>query len=207
MSTHFYSFLLKFGITHAPRTKWPPWTNGQVEIQNKHLSSYFRFYLCEAGNNWAKLVCQFASAQKTSVNSSTGTTLYENVFGFEPQIPISLKLGRVQNDNDLCQSEFCQSLPNHTEVNKGTSRSCTDHFLSSKRSMDLVNHETLFKNIYRKVYRKIREANHRALSFRNKYKLPKLLRVGQKVLLDSHNFSVRKNSKTVRTRKWTVHSE
>ena len=42
MSTDFSTFLLEFGITHAPRTKWSPWTNGKVEIQKKHLSRYFR---------------------------------------------------------------------------------------------------------------------------------------------------------------------
>ena len=72
MSTDFSTFLLEFGITHAPRTKWSPWTNGKVEIQNKHLSRYFRCYLSEAGNNWAKLACQLAFAHNISVNSSIG---------------------------------------------------------------------------------------------------------------------------------------
>ena len=128
------------------------------------MSRYFRCYLSEAGNNWAKLACQFAFAHNTSVNSSTGTTPYEIVFGFKPQIPISLKLGLVRDDNDLCQSEFCQSLPNHTHVNKKRNFSCLDNLLSSKSSMDLLNRETQFKKIYRKVYRKVREANHRSLS-------------------------------------------
>ena len=102
MSTDFSIFLLEFGLTHAPRTKWSPSTNGKVEIQNKYLSRYFRCYLSETGNNWADLACQFAFAHNTSVNSSTGTTPYEVVFGFKPQIPISLKLGLVRDDNDLC---------------------------------------------------------------------------------------------------------
>ena len=163
MSTDFSTFLLEFGITHPPGTKWSPWTNGKVEIQNKH-SRFFRCYLSEAGNNWAKLAGQFAFAHNTSVNSSTGTTPYEVVFDFKPQIPISLKLGLVRDDNDLCQSEFCQSLPNHTHVNKKTSHACIDNLLALKSSMELLNHETQFKNIYRKVYRKVREANHRSLS-------------------------------------------
>ena len=117
MSTDFSTFLLEIGITHATRTKWSPWTNGKVEIQNKYLSRYFRCYLSEAGNNWAKLACQFAFAHNT-VNFSTGTTPYEIVFGFKPQKPLSLKLGLVKDDNDLCQSEFYQSLPNHTHVSK-----------------------------------------------------------------------------------------
>ena len=88
MSTDFSTFLLEVGITHAPRRKRSPWTNGKVEIQNKHLSRCFRCYLSEAGNNWAELACQFAFAHNTSVNSSTGTTPYEIFFGFKPQIPI-----------------------------------------------------------------------------------------------------------------------
>ena len=175
MSTDFSTFLLEFGITHAPRTKWSPWTNGKLEIQNKLLSRYFCYYLSEAGKNWAKLACQFAFAHKTSVKSSTGTTPYEVVFGFKPQIPIYLKLGLVRDDNDLCQSELCQSLPSHTHVNRATSQSCIDILLYSKNSMDLHNHEAQFKNIYCKVYRKVREANHCSLSYRNKYKLAKPL--------------------------------
>ena len=61
--------------------------------------------------------------------------------------------------------------------------------------MDLLNRETQFKNIYRKVYREVREANHRSLSHRNKYKLGKPLRVGQKVLLKNHNAPIGKSQK------------
>ena len=195
MSTDFFTFLLEFGITHAPRTKWSLWTYGKVEIQNKHLSRYFRCYLSEAGNNWAKLACQFAFAHNTSVNSSTGTTPYEAVFGFRPQIPKSLKLGLVRDDNELCQSEFCKSLPSHTHINKATIDLCIDSLLSSKCSMDLTNRETQFKNIYRKVYRKVREAIHRSLSHRNKYKLAKPIRVGRKLLLENHNIPFGKSQK------------
>ena len=92
MSADFSSFFLKLGITHASRTKQSPWTNGTVEIQNKHLSRCFRCYLSKAGNNWAKLACRFAFAHNSSVNSRTGTTPYEIVFGFKSQAPISLKL-------------------------------------------------------------------------------------------------------------------
>ena len=96
-------------------------------------------------------------------------------------------MGLVRDDNELCQSEFCQFLPNHTHVNKETSPSCIDNLLASKSSMDLLNRETQLMNLYRKVYRKVREANHRPLTYRNKYKLAKPLRVGQKVLLENHN--------------------
>ena len=159
------------------------------------MSIFFRCYLSEAGNNWVKLAFQFAFPHNTSVNSSTGTTPYEIVFGFKPQIPTSLKVGLVRDDNDLCQSKICHFLPNHTHVNKATSDSCIDNFLSSETSMDLLNCEFQFKNIYRKVFRKVREANHRSLSYRKKYKLAEPQRVGQKVLLENHNVSFGKSQK------------
>ena len=159
------------------------------------MSTYCRCYLSEAGNHWAEQLCQFGFAHKTSLNSSTGTTPYGTVFGFKPQMPISLKLGLVRDDNDLCQSEFCQSSPNHTHVNKETSHSSIDILLSSKSSMDLLNSETQFKNICRKVYRKLRETNYRYLCYRNKYKLAKPLRVGQKVRLEKHNVPFGKSQK------------
>ena len=175
MSADFFTFLLEFGITHAPRTKWSTWTNAKLQIQNTHLSRYFLFYLSEAGNNWAEFACQFASAHKTSAKSSTGTTPREIVSGFKPQVPSSLKFGLVWDDNDLCQSEICQSLPSHTHVNNETSHLCLDNLFSSKSPMDLLNRETQLKNICCKVYRKIGEANHRSLAHRNEWKLAKLL--------------------------------
>ena len=71
MSTDFSTFLLVLGITHAPRTKWSPWTNGRFEMQNKHSSGYFQSCLCEDGNNWVKLAGQFAFEHNTTVYSST----------------------------------------------------------------------------------------------------------------------------------------
>ena len=96
------------------------------------------------------------------MNSSTGTTPCEVGFGCQPQIPVNLKLGYVRDNNDLCQSDFCQSFPNLTHVTKKTSRSFLHNFLSPKNLMDSHHREIWFKNIYRKVCRKIREANHRS---------------------------------------------
>ena len=80
-------------------------------------------------------------------------------------------------------------------VNKKPSHSCIENFLTSKSSIELLNRKTQFKNIYCKVYRKVRETNHRSLSYRNKYKLAKPLRVGQEVLLENHNGPFGKSQK------------
>ena len=109
-------------------------------------------------------------------------------------------MGLVRDENDLCQSEFCQFLPNHTYVIKETSHSCIDTLFSPKSSIDLPNRETKFKNKNRKVYRKVREANHRSLSYRNKYKLPKPPQVGQEVLLENHNIPFGESQKVCELR-------
>ena len=80
-------------------------------------------------------------------------------------------------------------------MNKETSHSCIDNLLSSESLMDLLNCETQFKKICRKVYRKVREANHRSLPYKKKYKLAKRLRVEQKILLENHMVPFGKSQK------------
>ena len=48
MNQDFTSYIHELGITPAPRTAYSPWTNGKVEIQNKHLGAHFRIFLEQA---------------------------------------------------------------------------------------------------------------------------------------------------------------
>ena len=48
MNRDFASYIHELGITPAPRTAYAPWTNGKVEIQNKHLGAHFRIFLEQA---------------------------------------------------------------------------------------------------------------------------------------------------------------
>ena len=170
MSTDFSTFFLELGITHAPRTKWSPWSIGNIELQNKHLSGFFCCYLSEAGNDWAKLVREFVFACKISVNSNTGTTPYAVVFGFKAHVSISLELGIVRNDNDLSQSGFCQSLLNHSHMDRNTNHSCLDILLTSKSSMDLRNRETQFKRIIIKCIESLAKSIIVLYRYRNMFK-------------------------------------
>ena len=114
INIEFTNWTTEFGITLAPRTAHAPWANGKVEIQNKHLTQYFRHFLEKNGENWAELAPKFAFAHNTSVNTATGTTPYEIIYCSKPQIPLSLKLGLVREKNKLCNSEFCEGLPPHS---------------------------------------------------------------------------------------------
>ena len=76
---------------HTEKPTYSPWTNGKVEIQNKHLDRYFRQFIFHQGTNWSELVSNFAFAHNTSVDYGTGQTPYEIVFGQKPQILLSMK--------------------------------------------------------------------------------------------------------------------
>ena len=98
MSSDFENWSFELGITLRPRTAYSLWTNGKVEIQNKHLTNYLRHFLNTTGTNWAKFVDKFAFAHNTAVNYSTGYTPYKIIFGIKPQIPISLRLGLLRDN-------------------------------------------------------------------------------------------------------------
>ena len=55
MNQDFTSYIHELGITPAPRTADSPWTNGNVEIRNKHLGAHLRIFLEQARGNWDKL--------------------------------------------------------------------------------------------------------------------------------------------------------
>ena len=76
INTDFINGTKELGITLRPRTAW---TNGKVESQNQHIAHYWRSFLNDAGNNWSLLAPEFAFAHNTSVNYTTGKTLYEIV--------------------------------------------------------------------------------------------------------------------------------
>ena len=72
--------------------------------------------------------------------------------------------------------------------------------------MGILNRETQFNIINCKVYRKVREANHRSISYQSEYKLAKPLRVGKKPFGKLY-FSVREITKIVRFPRWRVHCD
>ena len=48
------------GIRHSPRTRYSPWTNGLVEVQNKNLGTHIRMFLQNTPKDWAHQVHMYA---------------------------------------------------------------------------------------------------------------------------------------------------
>ena len=129
MSEEFAIWTHELGKTHDPRTSQSPWTNGKVEIQNKHLAAHFRTFLDNSKSQWVDLAKNLPF-DNTTVNSATGLTPYEIVFGEKLQIPLSLKLGLLRN-SELNFSAFCKDLPLHRHTQKQSENQDIDRLLTN----------------------------------------------------------------------------
>ena len=78
------------------------------------MTQNFCHFCQKNGSNWASWAPKFAFALNTSVNTATGSTPYEIIFGSKPQIALSLKLGLMRDTRKLCHSDFCEGLPPHS---------------------------------------------------------------------------------------------
>ena len=195
MNQDFTSWIHERGITPAPRTAFSPWTDGKVEIQNKHLGAHFRMFLEQAGGKWDELAPKFAFAHNTVPNSSTGISPYEIVFGQKPQIPLSLKLGLLRNSNLTCNSDFCKDLPLHRHTLQKSDNKEIDKLLKAKIESSLLHRENQFKQIYNSTYKHSLAHNAKAQKHRNKHKLGKQLEIGQKVLMENNSIELGKSKK------------
>ena len=163
-----------------------PWANGKIETQNKHLTQYFRHLLSKNGSNLAALAPKFAFAHNTSVNTATGSTPYETIFGSKPQIPLSLKLGLMRDTRKLCHSDFCEGLLPHSH-NLSQTNTSLDQLLHKCPSPSFFTRKNQFKRLYAEIYRVSRATTDKANEYRIKHKLRKQFQVGQKVLRENFN--------------------
>ena len=186
INSDFINWTKEFGITLAPRTTYSPWTNGKVEVQNQHLTRYWRNFMNQSGNNWSKLTSKFAFAHNTSVNYTTGQTPYEIVFGTKPQVPMTLKLGLLRDKDKQCKSEFCDGLQPHTHSENSLPNNSLNRLLRPQLSDELLKRENEFKRIYSSTYQRCRQITSKAHEHRNRYKLGRPISTGQKVFLENH---------------------
>ena len=148
---------------------------------------------------------KFAFAHNISVNTSTGSTPYEIIFGSKPQKPLSLKLGLMRDTRKLCHSEFCEGLPPHSHDLSQTNTS-PDRLLQKCPSPSFLTRANQFKRLYAETYHVSRETTDKANEYRNKPKLGKELQVGQKVLRENFTKELNESKKlsSLRSGPYTV---
>ena len=194
INSDFINWSKDLGITLTPRTTYSPGTNGKVEVENHHLTRYWQKFMNQSGNNWSKLASKFAFAHNTSVSYTTGQTPYEIVFGTKPQVPMTLKLGLLQDKDKQCKSGFCDGFQAHTHSENSLPNKVLNHPLGPQLSDELMKRENEFKRIYSSTYQQCRQITSKAHEHRNRYKLGQPS-VGQKVFLENHAQDVTKSQK------------
>ena len=161
-----------------PRTAFDPWSNGKVENVMKHLQRYMRSYLNDNASNWSESAKQFAFAANTTVISRIGKTPYEILFGNKPQIPVSLKLGILRDENQLCRAEtnsFCERLPEHQHEIIDSQNEGARRLLKPKLTSETLAREQTLHRIYKQVYEYALEDFHKYYESRNIHKNAKQL--------------------------------
>ena len=140
----------------------------------------------QSGNNWSKLTSKFSIAHNTSVNYTTGQTPYEIVFGTKPQVPMTPKLGLLQEKDKQCKSEHCDGLQSHTHSENSLPNNSLNCLLRPQLSDELLKREYEFKRIYSSTNQRCRQITSKADEHRNRFKLGRSISTGQKVFLENH---------------------
>ena len=166
----------------------------------KLLTQYFRHFINDAGSDWSELTDKFAFAHNTAVNSSTGYTPYEIVFGIKPQIPISLKLGLFRDNDKRCISEYCTGLSPHVHSEESVKNEKIDKLLQNRMPLEILKREKLFNTIYSNTYIHCRRVTNQAHYFRNQHKQGKPIKIGRKVLLENRSKPLLRSKKLLHLR-------
>jgi transposase InsO family protein len=83
----FWSTMQKlFGTDLLMSTAYHPQTDGQTERTNRTILQILRNYVNRNGSNWAKFITTVEFAINSAVNSSTGKSPFEIVYGYLPRI-------------------------------------------------------------------------------------------------------------------------
>ena len=174
-------FNKELGTTLALCTTCSSWTTGKVEVQNQHLTTFWRNFKNQSGNNWSKVASKFAFAHNTSVNYTTGQTHYEIVFATKPQVPMTLKLRLLRDKHNLCKSEFCAGLQSHTHCENSLPNNSLNRLFQQQLSDEILKREQEFKQIYSSAYQRFCHITSKTHEHRNRLKLGRPTSAGQKV--------------------------
>ena len=151
------------------------------------MTIYLRHFISQNGSNWSEYISKFAFAHSTAVNYSTRYTTYEILFGTKPQIPLSLKLGLLRDNQKKCTSEYCRNLQPHFHSDETCNNKKIEKLIQNRLSNEMLKQKNTFITIYSKTYIKCRQTTNKAHKYRNRFKLGKPIPECRKVLFENHS--------------------
>lgn len=99
-------------INHIKTAQYHPQSNGGIERYHGTLGQYIRSYTQQNPNNWHKYLPYFSFSYNTSVHSTYITRFAPHtlIFGFDLEIPITVKNARTNYNYDLYHNELMYQL-------------------------------------------------------------------------------------------------
>lgn len=97
-------------IKHIKTTPYHPQSNGGIERYHRTLGQYIRAYTQKNPMTWHKYLPYFTFSYNSSVHSTTGFAPHTLVFGFDLEIPISVKKSRPNYNYDSYHNELLTQL-------------------------------------------------------------------------------------------------
>ena len=85
----------KLGIEIGLTTAYHPAANGQVERMNKEIEQFLRLFVSQRQDDWAELLPIGEFVLNSRLNSSTGHSPFELMYGYQPDF--TLPVGRSSN--------------------------------------------------------------------------------------------------------------
>lgn len=110
ISSIFKSMAKLLDINHIKTAPYHPQSNGGIERYHRTLGQYIRAYTQKQQTLWHKYIPFFTFSYNTTVHTTTGFAPHTLVFGFETEIPISVKKSRPNYNYDSYHGELLSQL-------------------------------------------------------------------------------------------------
>lgn len=99
-------------IKHTRTTPYHPQSNGAIERYHRTLGQYIRAYAESEKENWHKYTIFFTFSYNNTVHSATGFAPHTLVFGYEVELPTTIKNSRPDYNYESYRRELLMQLKN-----------------------------------------------------------------------------------------------
>ena len=123
LSEEFETFLVEKGIQHRYSSPYHPQTNGQVERTNQTLGLAIKKLCGENPADWDKKLKEIVFSINNTVNVSTGKSLHQIVYKYQPRTPVHNTIGQgvpIVEYESIDHSEEFKQIHDRLERNKDT---------------------------------------------------------------------------------------